>query len=53
MSDITDKAAEENRRAWDSFRRQRDEGLVNIRPDSAAAILAGGRFLYPENLPES
>ena len=50
MSDITDKAAEENRRAWDSFRRQRDEGLVTIRPDSAAAILAGRRFLYPENL---
>ena len=50
MSHITDKAAADNRRAWDSFRRQRDEGLVNIRPDSAAAISAGKRFLYPENL---
>ena len=36
--------------AWDSFRRQRDEGLVNIRPDSAGDILAGRWFLYPENL---
>ena len=50
MSEITDRAAGENLRAWDSFRRQGDEGLVNIRPDSAAAILAGARFLYPENL---
>lgn len=50
MSDITDKAAEVNRKAWDSFRRQRDEGLWNVRPDSAAAILASQRFLYPENL---
>ena len=50
MSDITDKAAEENRTAWNSFRRQRDEGLVDIRQDSAAAILEGRRFLYPENL---
>lgn len=50
MSSVTDQAAELNRTAWDSFRRQRDEGLVNIRPDSAEAILAGRRFLYPENL---
>ena len=50
MPQITDQAAEQNREAWDSFRRQRDEGLVNIRPDSAGDILAGRRFLYPENL---
>ena len=50
MSDITDQAALHNRKSWDSFRRQRDEGLVNIRPDSARDILAGKRFLYPENL---
>ena len=50
MSSVTDQAAEQNREASDSFRRQRDEGLVNIRPDSAGDILAGRRFLYPENL---
>ncbi len=50
MSSVTDQAAELNRKAWNSLRRQRDEGLVNIRPDSAAAILAGRRFLYAENL---
>ena len=50
MSSVTDQADEQNRMAWDSFRRQRDEGLVNIRPDSAGDILAGRRFLYPENL---
>ena len=50
MPQITDQAAEQNREAWDSFRRQRDEGLVNIRPNSAGDILAGRRFLYPENL---
>ena len=50
MSDITDQAAQHNRQAWDSFRRQRDQGLVNIRPDTAKAILTGKRFLYPENL---
>lgn len=50
MSNTTDKAAHHNQQAWDSFRRQRDEGLVNIRPDSAREILAGKRFLYPENL---
>ena len=50
MPQITDQAAEQNREAWDSFRRQRDEGLVNIRPDSAGDILVGKRFLYPENL---
>ena len=50
MPQITDQAAEQNREAWDSFRRQRDEGLVNIRPNSAGDILVGKRFLYPENL---
>ena len=50
MPQISDQAAEQNREAWDSLRRQRDEGLVNIRPDSAGDILAGRRFLYPENL---
>jgi len=32
MSQITDRAANFNRKAWDSYRRQRDEGLVDIRP---------------------
>jgi SAM-dependent methyltransferase len=50
MSDITDQAAQQNRQAWDSKRRLRDEGFVNIRPDSARDILAGKRFLYSENL---
>ena len=50
MSSVTDQTAEQNREAWDSLRRQRNEGLVNIRPDSAGDILAGRRFLYPENL---
>ncbi len=50
VSDVTDKAAKVNRVAWDSFRRGRDEGVWDVRPDSAAAILAGKRFLYPENL---
>ena len=50
MSDVTDKAAKVNRVAWDSFRRARDEGVWDVRPDSAAAILARKRFLYPENL---
>ena len=50
MSDVTDKAAETNRAAWDTFRRWQDEGRWKVRPDSAAAILAGQHFLYPENL---
>ena len=50
MSSVADQAADLNRNAWDSLRRQRDAGLVNIRPDSAAAILSGRRFLYAENL---
>ena len=32
MDEVTHRAAEDNRRAWDSFRQQRDEGLVDIRP---------------------
>ena len=50
MSNVTDQAAEQNRGAWDSLRRQQDERLVNVRPDSGVDILAGRRFLYPENL---
>ncbi|MHB0875641.1 MAG: class I SAM-dependent methyltransferase [Anaerolineae bacterium] len=45
-----DRAADLNRTAWDSFRRQRDEGLVADRRDVAAALLAGKRFLGPEYL---
>jgi ubiquinone/menaquinone biosynthesis C-methylase UbiE/RimJ/RimL family protein N-acetyltransferase len=41
MSDITDQAAEDNRIAWNSFRRQRDEGLAKERNDSAQDILEG------------
>lgn len=44
MSEITDRAAEVNRHAWDSLRRQRDEGLVDlqplIHPDAVPAMLA-------------
>ena len=50
MSNTTDQAALHNREAWDSFRGQRDQGLVDIRPDSARDILGGNRFLYSENL---
>ena len=48
MSDITDKAAECNRIAWNSFRRQRDEGLSKWRNDSARDILQGRGFLPRE-----
>lgn len=48
MSDITDQAAEYNRRTWDSFRRQRDEGLSKWRSDSAEDILRGRPYLRPE-----
>ena len=48
MSDITDQAAEHNRRTWDSFRRQRDEGLSQWRRDSAGDILEGRGFLPRE-----
>lgn len=48
MSDITDQAAEHNRIAWNSFRRQRDEGLSHERNDSAQDILEGRSRLSPE-----
>ena len=48
MSDITDQAAKHNRYAWNSFRRQRDEGLVKYRRDPAANILQGKSYLGPE-----
>jgi SAM-dependent methyltransferase len=41
----TNRAAELNRRAWDSFRRQRDEGLVGGRRDVATAITRGHSYL--------
>jgi len=44
-SDITEQAAKHNRHAWDSFRRQRDEGLVKNRHNPAADILQGGSYL--------
>lgn len=44
MSDITDRAAEQNRRAWDAFRQQQDADLggpgPRIDPTTAAKILA-------------
>src|SRR6266536_668352 len=43
----TAEAARVNRAAWDSFRRQRDEGLVGGRRDVAASILAGTQYLPP------
>ena len=48
MSDITDQAAEDNRIAWNSFRRQRDEGLSHERNDSAQDMLEGRSRLSPE-----
>lgn len=48
MSDITDQAAEHNRIAWNSFRRQRDEGLSQWRSNSAKDILEGRGFLPRE-----
>lgn len=48
--DITERAAAENRRAWDSFRHQRDAGLVDDRRDPAGDILAGKRLLRDEYL---
>jgi SAM-dependent methyltransferase len=48
VSKITDKAAELNRGAWNSFRRQRDEGLSQHRRDSAEDILAGKGHLRRE-----
>ena len=44
MSNITDRAAKRNRRAWDAFRQQQDEGLdgpgPRIDPATATKILA-------------
>jgi SAM-dependent methyltransferase len=48
MSDILERAALHNRQAWDSFRRQRDEGLVDKHVDIAAEILAGKSALSPQ-----
>jgi len=48
MSNMTDKAAELNREAWNSFRRQRDEGLTQHRRDSAEDILTGKGHLGRE-----
>jgi SAM-dependent methyltransferase len=48
MSYILERAAQHNRHAWDSFRRQRDTGLVNKHVDVAAEILAGTSCLSPE-----
>lgn len=48
MSDMTDKAAKYNQIAWDSFRRQRDEGLSQWRRDSAEDILTGKGHLRRE-----
>lgn len=39
--DTTDQAAIVNRQAWDSIRRQRNEGLIDKHHDVAADILAG------------
>jgi len=47
-SDITEQAAKHNQHAWNSFRRQRDEGLVKNRHDPAADILQGKSYLAPE-----
>jgi SAM-dependent methyltransferase len=48
MSEITDRAAHINRQAWDSIRRQRDEGVIPVHHDVAADILAGKTCLYAE-----
>lgn len=45
-----DRAAELNRHAWDSIRRQRDEGLIPKNVDVAADILAGRTARSPEQL---
>ncbi len=48
LKELTDKAAELNRATWDSFRRQRDEGLSQERRDSAQDILNGRGYLRQE-----
>jgi SAM-dependent methyltransferase len=46
---ITDRAALVNRQAWDSIRRQRDQGLIAKHHDVAADILAGKTCLTPQH----
>lgn len=41
----TDRAATLNRRAWDSFRRQRDAGLVGGRQDVVTPLVKGHSYL--------
>lgn len=41
MPTLLNRAAQANRQAWDSYRRQRDDGLVAKHVDVAAEILAG------------
>ncbi|MGH2350499.1 MAG: class I SAM-dependent methyltransferase [Chloroflexota bacterium] len=41
----TDRAAELNRRVWDSFRRQRDVGLVGGRQDVVTPLARGHSYL--------
>ena len=48
LRELTDRAAELNRATWDSFRRQRDEGLSECRRDSAQDILDGTGYLRRE-----
>ena len=46
----TDEAARRNSEAWDSFRRQRDEGLVVGRADVAKRVAKGESFLHAEQM---
>ena len=46
---ITDRAAHLNRQAWDSIRRQRDQGLIDKHHNVAADILAGKTCLTPQH----
>ncbi len=45
---VTEEAARLNRQAWDSIRRQRDDGLIATHHDVAAEILAGTTILSPQ-----
>ncbi len=47
MTKMTDQAAEHNRNAWNSFRRQRNAGLVKIRQDPVKGIRDGDYRLEP------
>jgi hypothetical protein len=49
MSSILEQAAQQNRQAWDSFRRQGDEGLVAKHVDIAAEILPERVVYHPNN----